>query len=80
MEPKTTTCLGPLLGEGSPIKIDNRKKGTLILASLLGDLAVVPSGDTRHSASRKSKQKTPRRGTAQPVGASLAGDLFFFFF
>ena len=31
----------PLLGEGSPTKIDYRKKGTLILTSLLEDLAVV---------------------------------------
>ena len=29
----------PCLGEGSPTKIDYRKKGTLILTSLLQDLA-----------------------------------------
>ena len=29
----------PFLGEGSPTKIDHRKKGTLILTSLLEDLA-----------------------------------------
>ena len=28
----------PLLGKGSPTKIDYRKKGTLILSSLLEDL------------------------------------------
>ena len=28
----------PFLGEGSPTKIDYRKKGTLILSSLLEDL------------------------------------------
>ena len=28
----------PFLGEGSPTKIDDRKKGTLILPSLLEDL------------------------------------------
>ena len=31
----------PFLGEGSPTKIDYRKKGTLILASLLEDLLAV---------------------------------------
>ena len=31
--------LFPFLGEGSPTKIDYRKKGTLILTSLLEDLA-----------------------------------------
>ena len=34
----------PLLGEGSPTKIDYSKKGTLILASLLEDLAEFASG------------------------------------
>ena len=29
----------PLLGEGTPTKIDYRKKGILVLASLLEDLA-----------------------------------------
>ena len=28
----------PFLGEGSPSKVDNEKKGTLILSSLLEDL------------------------------------------
>ena len=30
----------PFFGEGSPTKIDYRKKGTLILTSLLEDLVV----------------------------------------
>ena len=33
--------LYPLLGEGSPTKIDYRKKGTLILTSPVEDLANV---------------------------------------
>ena len=33
-----SSALLPFLGEGSPTKIDYRKKGTLILASLLEDL------------------------------------------
>ena len=39
----------PFLGEGSPTKIDYRKKGTLILTSLSEDLEKVkraPSEDT----------------------------------
>ena len=32
------TQLGPLFGEGSPTTIDYRKKGALILSSLLEDL------------------------------------------
>ena len=32
---------GPFLGEGSPIKIDYRKKGTLILTFLLEDLVML---------------------------------------
>ena len=32
----------PFLREGSPTKIDYRKKGTLILASLLEDLVLLP--------------------------------------
>ena len=31
----------PFLGEGSPTKIDYRKKGTLILTSLLEDLGTL---------------------------------------
>ena len=38
----------PFLGEGSPAKIDYRKKGTLILTSLLEDL-VYPPHDVRRS-------------------------------
>ena len=41
---QTRVCLGPfstLFWEGSPIKIDYRRKGTLILSSLLEDLEVV---------------------------------------
>ena len=34
--------LHPFLGEGSPTKIDYRKKGTLILTSLLEDLVEPP--------------------------------------
>ena len=33
------------LGEGSPTKIDYRKKGTLILTSLLEHLVMAPKGD-----------------------------------
>ena len=33
-----SALLSPFLGEGSPTKIDYRKKGTLILTSLLEDL------------------------------------------
>ena len=36
-----SSALSPFLGEGSPTKIDCRKKGTLILASLLEDLVVL---------------------------------------
>ena len=35
--------LTPFFGEGSPPKIDYRKKGTLILTSPLEDLVVVQS-------------------------------------
>ena len=35
--------LYPFLGDGSPTKIDCRKKGTLILSSLLEDLGYIPS-------------------------------------
>ena len=34
-----TSALLPFVGGGSPTKIDYRKKGTLILASLLEELA-----------------------------------------
>ena len=33
----------PFLGEGSPTKIDYRKKGTLILNTLLEDVAAIAS-------------------------------------
>ena len=36
-----SSALLPLLGEGSPTKIDYRKKGTLILTCLLEDLVKV---------------------------------------
>ena len=36
----STAFLTPCLGEGSPTQIDNRKKGTLTLTSLLEDLAL----------------------------------------
>ena len=34
----------PFLGKGSPTRIDYRKKGTLILTSLLEDLAFIVRG------------------------------------
>ena len=34
----SSALLSPFLGEGSPTKIDYRKKGTLVLTSLLEDL------------------------------------------
>ena len=37
----SSALLSPFLGEGSPTKIDYRKRGTLILTSLLEDLAEV---------------------------------------
>ena len=36
--------LTPVLGEGSPTKIDYRQKGTLILSSLLEDLILYQKG------------------------------------
>ena len=43
----------PFLGEGSPIKIDERKKGTLILTSLLEDLAESPTFGRGSETARK---------------------------
>ena len=40
--PPVVPFLTLFLGEGSPAKIDYRKKGTLILTSLLKDLVIVP--------------------------------------
>ena len=37
--PSTVMPFYPFLGEGSPMKMDVRRKGTLILTSLLEDLA-----------------------------------------
>ena len=41
-----SSALLPFVGEGSPTKIDYRKKGTLILTSLLEDLVVNQDGWT----------------------------------
>ena len=41
LEKSTGSPSNALLGEGSPTKIDYRKKGTLILTSLLEDLEEV---------------------------------------
>ena len=38
--PPVVPFLTPFLGEGSPTKMDYRKNGTLILTSLLEDLAI----------------------------------------
>ena len=40
----SSALLSPFLGEGSPTKIDYRKRGTLILTSLLEDLEAQKSG------------------------------------
>ena len=49
-----SSALYPFLGEGSPAKIDHRKKATLILTSLLEDLGVVLFGEKHGpSASRR---------------------------
>ena len=44
-----SSALYPFLGEGSPTKMDYRKKGTLILTSLLEDLVLFkPPQPCRH--------------------------------
>ena len=48
----------PFFGEGSPTKIDYRNKGTLILTSLLEDLAGKPKG---------------KPGAAQKIIGTIAG-------
>ena len=47
------------LGEGSPTKIDHRKKGTLTLTSLLEDLGMGPRTRAQGAASRRQAATEP---------------------
>ena len=50
----------PFWGEGSPTKIDHRKKGTLVLASLLEDLDDLRSRNlTQYTSNRPLNIKFP---------------------
>ena len=59
-------------GEGSPTKIDKRKKGTLILTSLLEDLGISKVAGSifvlvPHSPPRLPAATTARRGPQHPL-------------
>ena len=49
--------LTPVLGEGSPTKIDYGKKGTLVLTSLLEDLTSKRAGITKKRARGKEARE-----------------------
>ena len=66
--------LTPWLEEGCPTKIDNRKKGTLILPSLLKDLAVGDEkGSKRPCHSLSLKQGKQGRNLHAGLRAVLFG-------
>ena len=80
--PPVVPSFYPSLGEGSPTKIDYRKKGTLILTSLLEDLVPV-SVESESSAIRlRSRSPFPLPGAiprlfhASPGGAPRNVDRF----
>ena len=57
------------MGEGSPSKIDYRKKGTLILTSLLEDLVSIPSIIWQNSMIPEALD--PARADLSPGGPDL---------
>ena len=55
----------PFLGEGSPTKIDDRKKCTLILSSLLEDLVEAPKSEPVQTAAQLVAGAGGRDGSLQ---------------
>ena len=59
--PPVVPFFSPFLGEGSHTKIDYRKKGTLVLTSLLEDLVLFPPGFASSGLGvEKPAEKVPR--------------------